>query len=79
MFGTVAGSPRHPDWYYNLLAHPQVQVEVSGDSFLATAILVNGRERERLNPQHAAEHPQWAQYLKMTSREIPVLALQRTP
>ena len=78
VFGTVAGSPRHPDWYYNVLAHPQVQVEVARDSFPATAVAVNGPERERLCAQHAAEHPEWGQYLKMTSRDIPVIALQRS-
>jgi deazaflavin-dependent oxidoreductase (nitroreductase family) len=78
VFATVAGSPRHPDWYYNVLAHPEVEVEVAGDRFPAIAIPVSGTERERLCAQHAAEHPEWGQYLSMSSREIPVIALQRS-
>src|SRR5205807_10461758 len=74
VFGTVAGSPRTPDWYYNVLAHPDVYVEVNDESFPATALAVAGAERERLLAEHAAEHPDWAVYLSMTSREVPVVA-----
>jgi deazaflavin-dependent oxidoreductase (nitroreductase family) len=77
VFGTVAGSPRTPDWYYNILAHPEVDVEVNGQSFPATAVAVTGAERQRLIAEHAAEHPDWAVYLSMTSREIPVITVQR--
>jgi deazaflavin-dependent oxidoreductase (nitroreductase family) len=77
VFGTVAGSPRTPDWYYNVLAHPEVDVEVNGESFPATAFAVTGAERERLIAEHAAEHPAWAAYSSMTPREIPVITLRR--
>jgi deazaflavin-dependent oxidoreductase (nitroreductase family) len=79
VFGTVAGSPRHPDWYYNVLAHPEVEVEVADDRFSATAVVVTGPARDRLCALHAARNPGWAQYLSMTSREIPVIALKRRP
>lgn len=77
VFGTVAGSPRHPDWYYNVLAHPEVDVEIANERFPATAVVVTGPERDRLAALHAANNPGWAQYLSMTSREIPVIVLQR--
>jgi deazaflavin-dependent oxidoreductase (nitroreductase family) len=57
VFGTVAGSPRHPDWYYNVLAHPEVEVEVDDGRFPATAVVVTGPERDRLCGLHAAHNP----------------------
>jgi deazaflavin-dependent oxidoreductase (nitroreductase family) len=78
VFGTVAGSQRHPDWYYNVLADPQVDVEVAGEAFSATAALITGPNQQRLCAEHAAEHPEWGQYLSMTSRQIPVIALRRS-
>jgi deazaflavin-dependent oxidoreductase (nitroreductase family) len=77
VFGTVAGSPRHPDWYYNVLAHPEVEVELAGERFPATTVVVTGPERDRLCALHAANNPGWGSYLSMASREIPVIALQR--
>jgi deazaflavin-dependent oxidoreductase (nitroreductase family) len=77
VFGTVAGSPRHPDWYYNVLAHPEVEVELAGEHFAAIAAVVAGAARARLCALHAAKNPGWGGYLSMTSREIPVIALQR--
>lgn len=77
VFGTVAGSPRHPDWYYNVLAHPEVEVEAGGVRFPARAVLVTGVEGKRLLAQHAAENPAWATYLSMASREIPAIGSHR--
>jgi deazaflavin-dependent oxidoreductase (nitroreductase family) len=78
VFGTVAGSPRQPDWFYNVLAHPQVEVELEGESFSATAVPVQGPERQRLCAEHAAQYPAWRKYLSTTSREVPVVALHRS-
>src|SRR5579864_2522873 len=43
-----AGAPLHPAWYHNLVAHPDVIVEVSTETFEATAIVTTGEERQRL-------------------------------
>jgi deazaflavin-dependent oxidoreductase (nitroreductase family) len=43
-----AGAPIHPDWYRNLVAHPQVTVEVGTETFDATAVVTEGEERQRL-------------------------------
>src|ERR1700716_4166481 len=42
------GAPKHPAWYHNLVAHPDVTVEVGADRFDATAVVTGGEERERL-------------------------------
>jgi len=39
------GSPKHPDWYLNLLAHPEVTVEVGSEKFETTARILTGDER----------------------------------
>ncbi|HJT57874.1 MAG TPA: nitroreductase/quinone reductase family protein, partial [Ktedonobacteraceae bacterium] len=41
------GSPKHPEWYLNLLAHPEVTVEVDDEKFTTTARILTGDERER--------------------------------
>lgn len=46
---SAGGQPRHPQWYPNLVAHPEVGVEYLGESFRATAATVtNGPDRDRL-------------------------------
>jgi deazaflavin-dependent oxidoreductase (nitroreductase family) len=71
------GVPAHPDWYYNLLAHPQVTVEVGPETFDAIADLVEGEERQRLWTRIVALHPFFAEHQAKTTRQIPVLALSR--
>jgi deazaflavin-dependent oxidoreductase (nitroreductase family) len=71
------GAPAHPDWYYNLLAHPQVTVEVGPETFDAIADLVEGEERQRLWTRIVELHPFFAEHQAKTTRQIPVLALSR--
>jgi deazaflavin-dependent oxidoreductase (nitroreductase family) len=71
------GHPKHPDWYLNLLAHPQVTVEVGAEKFETTARVLTGDERERAFKRAAEVFPPYAEYQKKTAREIPVIALER--
>lgn len=71
------GAPKHPQWYYNLLAHPDVTVEVGDETFAATARLLTGDERERAFTKAASVFPPYAEYQKKTTREIPVFLLER--
>src|SRR4051794_22712128 len=48
VIASAGGSPKHPDWYYNLLAHPEVSVEVGTEKFSATAAVATEPERTRL-------------------------------
>lgn len=75
VFGSVVGEPRNPGWYYNLLAHPGVVVEVGSRTVSAVATVAEGAEREALLARHAASHPEWAQYQSRTSRKFPVIIL----
>jgi F420H(2)-dependent quinone reductase len=71
------GYPKHPDWYLNLLAHPEVTVEVGNEKFDTTARVLSGEERERAFKRAAEVFPPYADYQKKTTREIPVIALER--
>ena len=81
IIASKGGSPTHPDWYHNILANPEVDVEVatqSGvDQFAAHARIARGDERQRLYDAQAAVMPNFADYQKKTSREIPVVVLER--
>jgi deazaflavin-dependent oxidoreductase (nitroreductase family) len=71
------GSRRPPAWYVNLLAHPDVHVQVLDDRFPATARTANADERARLWPMMAGIWPQYDDYQRRTEREIPVVVLER--
>lgn len=72
------GSPTNPDWYFNLLAHPVVTVELGTERFQARAsVVTDGHERERLYARHAELMPGFADYPTKTTRQIPVILLDR--
>jgi deazaflavin-dependent oxidoreductase (nitroreductase family) len=79
VFASKAGAPTNPDWYHNLVAHPEVTVELGGESFRATARVVEGPERDRIYAHQSELYPGFAEYQQKTDRVIPVVALERSP
>lgn len=77
VFASKAGAPDNPDWYHNLKAHPSVTVEYGTERFPATATEITGPERDRLYAEQASRFSNFAEYEQMTSRAIPVVALDR--
>ena len=77
VFASKGGAPTNPDWYHNLLAHPEVTVEVGDETYDAIATPLTGEERDQLYAQWAELYPQFGEYQKNTTRKIPVVALQR--
>jgi deazaflavin-dependent oxidoreductase (nitroreductase family) len=77
VFASKGGAPINPDWYHNLLAHPEVTVEVGGETYEATATVLTGEEHDRLYARQAELYPQFAEYQTKTTRKIPVIALER--
>jgi len=71
------GAPKNPLWYNNLLAHPDVTVEVGDETFSAAARLLTGAEREQAFEKAVAVFPPYGEYQKRTTREIPVFLLER--
>ena len=74
-----AVTARHPQWYLNVEARPEVRVQVLGEKFLARAETVTGAERERLWRKMSALAPIYHRYEALTPREIPVVVLTRLP
>ena len=77
IFASKGGAPTNPDWFHNLVAKPQVRVEVGGDTVEATARVTEGEEREQLWTRQKEAYPQFAQYEQNTDRQIPVIVLDR--
>lgn len=75
------GSPTHPAWYHNIVAHPVVTVEAAGETWQARAMVVaDESDRRRLYDQHARMHASFAEYEKKAGvRVIPVIRLERLP
>jgi deazaflavin-dependent oxidoreductase (nitroreductase family) len=70
------GAPAHPQWYLNLVAHPEVEVQVGTKKLKAKARTVSGAERARLWEKALEFWPPYADYAKKTDREIPVVVLE---
>ncbi len=79
VFASKAGAPTNPDWYHNLLANPEVTVEVGTRTFKARAVPLEGAERDRLYAEQARRYPGFAEYQAKTTRVIPVVALTEQP
>jgi deazaflavin-dependent oxidoreductase (nitroreductase family) len=77
IFASKGGAPSNPDWYYNLVANPRVTVEFGDSTVEANARLARGDERERLWSRQKQLMPGFADYEKRTTREIPVIVLER--
>jgi deazaflavin-dependent oxidoreductase (nitroreductase family) len=77
VIASKGGAPTHPGWFHNLVANPEVKVEVLGEEFKAKARVAEGEEHERLYAAQAAEMPAFAEYQKNTTRKIPVILLER--
>ena len=78
VIASKGGAPTHPDWYHNLVANPEVTVEVGTETFPARATVPDGEERDRLFNQMAAQMAGFADYQRNTTRRIPVVVLERT-
>jgi deazaflavin-dependent oxidoreductase (nitroreductase family) len=74
-----AGAPANPHWYANLLANPAASVETGIETFDARATIAEGAERSRLFGQLAAQWPMQLDYQQKTTRQIPVVILERLP
>jgi deazaflavin-dependent oxidoreductase (nitroreductase family) len=77
IIASKAGAPDDPQWFRNIVANPQVTVEVGTETFAARAHVAEGEERARLYRAQADLMPNFAEYATKTTREIPVVVLER--
>ena len=77
VIASKGGAPTNPDWYFNILAHPLVTVEVGTEQFQAQASIATEPERTRLYNQMVEIMPGFADYRRKTTRVIPVIILTR--
>jgi deazaflavin-dependent oxidoreductase (nitroreductase family) len=72
------GSATHPSWYHNMVANPDVTVEVGSVTYAAQALVATGDERARLWDKIAALKPFLLDFqAKAGSRTIPLIVLRR--
>ncbi|HLX38606.1 MAG TPA: nitroreductase family deazaflavin-dependent oxidoreductase [Candidatus Binataceae bacterium] len=77
IIASMGGAPNNPSWYHNLVAHPEVTLEIGAEKFQARAMEVKGEERDRLFAAQAKLIPQFNEYQAKTKRTIPVFVLER--
>ena len=71
------GANQHPEWYLNLLEHPEVQVQVMADRFRARARTATPQEHDLLWPRMVEIWPDYDKYQAKTKRQIPLVILER--
>jgi|GEM_PF-418827 len=69
------GRPHHPGWYYNVLANPQVHVNIYGRTFLCRAREAVGIEYLELWERAVRYYPGFAAYARRAGRTVPIIIL----
>jgi deazaflavin-dependent oxidoreductase (nitroreductase family) len=77
IIASKGGAPDNPQWFHNLVANPDVTVELGTENFSARARVTEGAERDRLFRAQADVMPNFDEYAKATTRVIPVFVLER--
>lgn len=77
VFASKAGADTHPDWFHNLVAHPEVTVEAGSETYRATAVRLGEPQRHDVYEEQARRFPGFAEYQQKTARVIPVVELVR--
>jgi deazaflavin-dependent oxidoreductase (nitroreductase family) len=76
LVASKGGAPQHPDWYFNLQADPEVEIQVKGDKIQGRAHTATAEERAELWPIMTAEWPAYDDYQTKTDREIPIVVIE---
>lgn len=77
IIASKGGAPDDPQWFRNLVANPDVTVEIGTETFAGRARVAQGDERDRLYAAQAALMPNFAEYAAKTTRTIPVVVIER--
>jgi deazaflavin-dependent oxidoreductase (nitroreductase family) len=74
---SLGGADKHPVWYHNLVAQPHVELQDGPEKHDYRAREVTGAEKDLWWERSVAAYPDYAEYQKKTSRQIPVFVLTR--
>jgi deazaflavin-dependent oxidoreductase (nitroreductase family) len=77
LVASQGGADKHPAWYLNLEANPEVQVQVGADKFTARARTASEAEKPELWTEMTKIWPAYDEYQTKTKRPIPVVVLER--
>jgi deazaflavin-dependent oxidoreductase (nitroreductase family) len=77
IFASAHGSDRHPGWYYNLVANPEITIEMGTETIPVRATVLDGAERDAIFGRQAARFPSFADMQAKLTRRIPVVRLER--
>jgi deazaflavin-dependent oxidoreductase (nitroreductase family) len=73
---SLGGAPKNPVWYYNVVAHPHVELQDGPTVQDMVAREITGDEKAVWWERAVAAYPPYADYQEKTDREIPVLVLE---
>ncbi|MDX1689698.1 MAG: nitroreductase family deazaflavin-dependent oxidoreductase [Acidimicrobiia bacterium] len=76
VFASAGGAPEHPGWYHDLVAEPNVAVEVGAETIPVTAKVLEGAERDEVWDRQVERHPFFGDYEDRSGRTIPVVLLE---
>ncbi|MFE9576955.1 nitroreductase family deazaflavin-dependent oxidoreductase [Nocardia sp. NPDC006044] len=77
LIASNGGADKHPSWYHNLRANPDLTVEIGTERYEAKAEVVTGAERDALYARMVEIMPGFGEYQEKTSRVIPVFVVRR--
>ena len=78
VFASKAGAPTNPDWFHNVVAHPDASIELGRETKSVRARVAVGAERDAIWEVQKERYPGFAEYERQTDREIPVVILEPT-
>jgi deazaflavin-dependent oxidoreductase (nitroreductase family) len=76
LVASKGGTPEDPDWYYNLSANPDVEIQVKGDKMRARARTATPAEKAEMWPIMTKEWPDYDEYQTKTDRDIPIVVVE---
>ena len=78
LVASMGGAPKHPVWYYNLVAHPDdVAIQDGPEPFAVSVREVDGDEKAEWWKRAVAAYPPYADYQERTTRQIPLFVAKR--
>jgi deazaflavin-dependent oxidoreductase (nitroreductase family) len=76
VFASKGGAPTNPDWYHNVIANPEVTIEVGTETIKGRAYVATDPERTDLWTHQVAAMPAFGDYEKKSGRTIPVIVIE---